>query len=468
MTEVLGNEGDFDQSVNSEKKGTNPGERLIVGSKRDGTVDGSYYSSSLATQDALEGMTDEQRKEYEEISNKIGEVGQPIKTTEKPGSSVGQGSVAVFLAGMSAVTGVGVAAAETTSPSDANPKNGTEMVSEFKGETSSEALKGYGIKADSEVTPGPNPGPNPETTPSVLDIATPEYIKETQDMIKKFDTPLPMERIRNIIEADKIKTFGPFEEELRKGGVIDEDWVEWGAKVLFAYENIEYMTLGMDKFTNYISRDEFIASVVAGKGENVFCDEDGKPLFLLVNFTDDMVDGLKAAAKKIEKSGITNLYDGWRDSGACIFYADILQPNLGKLQALFNQWGVINFNIDESSAKNASLTNIFARNSIVEPIGVAYSRVTRALEINYLEEIAGANWIGGYGETIKDETTGKIMANLKDRDLKNFSKGMLKQAEHYASIHNLSLESDWSKRLTQLIFEVVDITGEDLIKADKK
>lgn len=300
---------------------------------------------------------------------------------------------------------------------------------------------------------------------ALLNLVDDEYIRKAVAQIMDFDAPIPVEMCKNIFEAWKIKTFESYKEELEELGVTDEYWLRLGEKGLHAYDNKDGMVLGMGNFTNYVSRDKFIDIIVSGDTESVICDNDGKPVLLLINFTEKMNECFRAAIKKLEKSGAKNIYSSWRDSGACIFYADELQPGGGSARGLLNKWGIVNFNMCEDNTKNVAtkgLANQFAKVSFVEPIGVSYLQRIQALGMNYLDGINGPS-LAGYCEIIKDWSTYKLMSGLKG-ELKNYTEEMLAQAEYYAGVYSLSIDSDLSKRQIQLIFETTELPAEDLLK----
>jgi hypothetical protein len=288
-----------------------------------------------------------------------------------------------------------------------------------------------------------------------------EYIQETVRQFMDFDAPLPVERTNNCIEAWKIKTFEGYKNEFREKGQNDEYWLNVGARGLYAFDNKEDYMGPEGGFVNYVSREEFFNEIVTGNAENYFCDDEGHPLSRLVNFTDKMKEGLIAGVKKLEKAGVNNLYEAWRESGACIFYAGKVDSNPGASISIVNQWGVIAFNMTEDNIEKANLDNIFATR-LGELVSVVNFQVTKALELNTVDGITGLNW-SGYNDSIKYFIYGNLLIGSNDEDLNRFGESLLKGAKAKADEYNLSMDSDLYKRLVELTLAVIEIPGEKFL-----
>ena len=362
--------------------------------------------------------------------------------------------------------GAGVALSPTGA--NAETKTPTKIVTEGNF-SSDEALTKMGVKASagtSDGTPAAQPTPlGPEATPSILDLVDDEYIKETREIFMDFDSSLPIERIKNCVEADRIRTLEDNKNFFRNLGVEDEYWLVVGAKGLAAYDIKIMGDLG--NFRNYVSREEFINKIVNGDKKDFFCDKDGHPLFLLVNFTDKMKKGLKTGADKLEKGGIDNLYESWHNSGVWLLYADCLrpEPEAGLTQSLINQYGIINFNftMDIPEAKKINLTNTFAGNMEVETIGVENLQLYRALR---LYEIGLNEHYSVLCDNVKNVTASKIMANLSN-ELKGFASGFYKEAKDGADRENVPIDGELTQRLTEATLAVYEIPGENLLEGKK-
>jgi len=381
--------------------------------------------------------------------------------------------------------GAGVAAAETVSPSDAKAKSGTEIVSKFEGEIPSKiALDKMTAKASagvSDVTPAAQPTPlGPEATPSVLDIVTPEYIKETLRLVEDMKSPLPVERMKNCLEAWRIREYGKYAQELRSLGLELESFVECGAKALYAYEKSTLLTgTSYDKFQNYILRDEIIGQLLAGEKEknlkkrekimkNYLLDNDGNPVIAVVSATDSIgVDktkkGLKDAIKTMEKDGFGDVYKSIRESGASVWFTAELQPGKMSGRGLINEWGVINQNMSKKNTKGVDISKQVMFLLPVEPIGISCFQINKAFgrDIGFgVDDLSK-----GILEVAKVDMAYEIVNTFGNK------KPYIDLARNFTSVTdveevrgNISVKNNLVQYQKELIYAVYDVVGENLLK----
>lgn len=458
------------------------------GSNIDGTVDTFYYDPNLRPEpvsgDALKTMTEEQQQEYQKILDKL--KGACGLRDEKQQSSFSDGqkagawaSLVTFLA-----TGTGVAAAETVSPSDTKAKSGTEIASRIEGEIPSKtALDKMMAKASagiSDVTPAAQPtplGPEATPTPSVLDLVAmndevfKKYAKETGEMAMDLNTPLSeatIERAKNCLEAWRIRTFGPYEEELKGLGAKDGQWIKRGAQWLYAYDNSTWLNPENpgEKFQNYISREEIIKYVVEGKGKNVFCDPDGRPLFLIVNMTDKMKKGIEAGLKLLVNKGVDGVYDYFYESGSCVLFAALLEPEESAGRALLNEYGVTGFNFTEDNSKKykaIDMTHVFARKVPEEAFGIDFCQSNVAAFGIYNTSVDRETI--NDGEVFKKNNAGEILLSIDDDYMNKSGTGLINSAKQ--DYYN-SAKSDLYNRQTEMMIEMYNLAGENFLVTTEK
>lgn len=424
----------------------------------DGTVDTEYTPK---TQEELDKQEIEDYLGPETFLEKIGQ----SKSFKKAGSIV-----------VAATTtfGVGAAAAEAVSPSDTELKPETEIVSEFQGEISSKtALDKMMAKASagaSDVTPAAQPTPlGPEATPSLLDLVTPEYKKITLEAINDISVPLPVDRMKNELEVWRIEKYESNKEFFRNLGQKDEYWLEEGARGLDAYDNAEKMTSGAGIFAEIFPREKFIEAIVNSQSEYFLCDEDGHPGPLLVGFNDRMLNkGLYPGIELLEKGGVIDFHKSLRDSGTCILLAAELRVGAGAGAGLYNQWGLLNLNMSEDNIKkikDKKFPLFFATNLPPESTGISFTQITLALDLYSGFE---ANNPGlPNAEVVKNLIGGMIISNV-DTLSSVFGEDLLGQAEYWAGNYGLSTNDNWIKRQRDIVLEVYNVVGENVLVTTEK
>jgi len=291
----------------------------------------------------------------------------------------------------------------------------------------------------------------------LIEIVTEEYKQETRDMILDLDSPLPAERILNIWQAWKIKIIDDNKNELREAGLENEYSIQCGARIHNAYNHSPGMVDNMDKFQNYIRWDEIVASLLV-------LDKEGNPVVLLVNMTDKMKEAYKNAVENLEKAGI-DIYESLRESGTCVYSAMKTQKT-GASAGLLNEWGVVNQNMSEDDAKKYTvkiLSNLFTKTLLVEPKGVAYYQIIKALGIDfetgykeYFERIWSCEVVKdnmAYDAIINHHLKGDVFDAMKS----TYSAG----AEDSAEMLGVSVDDPWIQRQEEVVLVVL---GEDLVR----
>jgi len=350
------------------------------------------------------------------------------------------------------------------------------------------ALVGVGITAGSALSESVNNNNIPSyKTNSIegsfsIDTVDDEYIKETLKLVKDMKYPIPVERIRNCLEAWRIREYGEYAQELRSLGLELESFVECGAKIHYAYEKSTWLsTSSSDNFQNYISLSEIDKQLLAGEKEtnlkkrakimkNFLLDDEGNPVMLVVSATDSIgVDAIKKyfkkADQKYKKNGVENFYSGIVDSGACVYFTAKLQPKKDAAACLLDEWGVINHNINKEDTKRVKdFTNQFCRNAPVESQGVGFCQSAKALGL-YTVFRSGDGL--QTGETVKDMISGEILVATGNKDFVILGNGMFDQAKPYAQELGVSIDDPWILRQKDAVYAVYDVVGENLLKKKK-
>lgn len=315
------------------------------------------------------------------------------------------------------------------------------------------------------VTPGEMESQNAgEVTPDPT-MVTDEYRQQTVAEIMNFEgpepTPIPTEKVKNIFEVWKEQTFGPYEQELRELGCENEDRIVFGAKMLYAWDNSRDMknTDRYDKFQNYLSREEIISFCLGDENEDVFYDEDGKPVVWQVNMTDRMKKAFKAAIDWYEDNGAPDALESVCNNGFCVLFTTVTDPERGAGSVLLTEWGVISPNKNEENTKDIpdkNLRNHFIRDLFVESYGIAYYQLVKALGLNST----------GYDVLGNVEVVKSLMTTYVAESMSGFDKRYVMYAEDFAGVaetfagnFGLSTESPWTMRQLQLILDLIDPIG---------
>jgi len=352
----------------------------------------------------------------------------------------------------------------------------TKIVTE--GNFSSEsALSQRKILADagtSDGTPASDSTPaGSETTPEVTSSATetvtreitPSYKASILEMIMDYEsanpTPIPIEDVRNIHDSWIEQALTPYKQWFIELGATDENRINFGAGVFYAYRHsVLFGDIGSQLlFQDFISSREIIEYVLGGESNNVYVDENGKPLILMVNMTDDMKKAFSDSIELLKQRGFTNVSDFIRDCGVYVFFTAETQPDEGFSSCLLDEYGVISPNMSEKNTKRhmKRIPQVFAEDILVESLGVAYIQMVDSLGLN---TIMNRPDIIGNIEIIKDDIAADLSQILylksKDKNFKVFSNDILEQSKVYEKRYNLSIDSAWTKRQIDLIYGVFD------------
>lgn len=302
---------------------------------------------------------------------------------------------------------------------------------------------------------------------SVLAIVTDKYKQEARDLILDFNTPLSEEtiqRVKNLYIAWELETFGPYEEELRKAGATDEQWIKRGAKWLYAYDESTWLNPFNpdEKFQNYISREDIIKYVLAGKSKNVFCDPDGRPIFLMVNMTDKMKQGLIDGLELFVNDGLEGVYDYFYKSGSCVLFAALLEPEEMAGRALLNEFGVTGFNLTEDNTiryKAKDMAYVFGKKVMEEAFGIDFYQVfvdtAEIYATSFNREPIGAC------EVFKKNIAGRVWLAIKNDAYMNKSgTGLVNSAK---KDYFDSTKVDWYNREQEIMLAMFRLAGENLL-----
>jgi hypothetical protein len=291
---------------------------------------------------------------------------------------------------------------------------------------------------------------------SVLDIVTEEYKQETLDMILDLDSPLPVERIKNIIEADEIRKFGPYEEKLREEGAIDESRIWFGAREWYVYDSSMVVR-------KYITLDRIKDYALGGEANDVFCDDNGNPLFRKLNMNEKASKACDNGIKLIRDAGVTNIYEAIRDSGMCVCAINVTPLGGASLVddcgAVYPYMGEVELGLPDKN-----LSYLFAKIFIDEPTYVRYFQTMEALGF---DSTMGMFEFVDNGEVVKSNM-GYDLVSLLDGKLFTTLVGTFSaEARNYAQKLGVSVDDPMIKRQEDVLYETSEILGEDLIRKNK-
>ena len=206
-----------------------------------------------------------------------------------------------------------------------------------------------------EVRAEQNPVNPPTTTtekgvmPSQKVEVTDEYRKRISRILTEdFKAPVPVEDMRIIVEDWKQKTFGPYKEELKTQGVEDEAMLDFGAKVLWAWE---FNAGGGTYIRNFVTREQILEYTKTKQGLNVYCNKDGDPRILLLNTNKRIDKVFDMAIKWYEENGATDALESIYNNGVCVWVAYKSEPTRGYDTVILDEYGVLNPNISEENTR---------------------------------------------------------------------------------------------------------------------
>lgn len=291
-----------------------------------------------------------------------------------------------------------------------------------------------------------------------------EVVAEIMDFRGSEPTPIPTEKVKNILEAWKEETFGPYRQELKELGAEDKDRINFGAKMLYAWDNSKGLAGwddGKEKFQNHLSREEIIEFVLTGENEDVFCDENGKPMVWQI-IADKKAEprvrrAFKASLDWYTDNGAPDALESMCNNGFCIFFAAVNNPERGPGSFLLTEHGIISPNMDSGNIKilkDKGLRDVLTRGLMVESYGVAYYQIVKSLGLSGFDPL-------GNCEVIKS-----LMAAYVAESMSNFDKEYVVYAEEFsgeaktfANSFGLSLDYPWIPRQLELMADLIDPIG---------
>ncbi len=297
-------------------------------------------------------------------------------------------------------------------------------------------------------------------------VVTQEYknyvIDEILDYQKPEPTPIPTEQVQDILEAWKEETFGPYRQELKDLGAEDKDRINFGARMLYAWDNSKGLAGwddGKDKFQNHLSREEIVNYVLTGESEDVFYDEDGKPMVWQVNMTGRMKKAFRAAIDWYEDNGAPDALESVCNNGFCVLFTAMTDPERGPNSVCLTEHGIISPNKNEENIKDIpdeNLRNQFIGHLFVESYGIAYYQLVNALGLSS----TGYDSLGNC-EVVKSLMALYVADSMSDLDdmYTDYTKRYTVSAEDFARNFGLSTESPWTMRQLQLILDLIDPIG---------
>jgi hypothetical protein len=308
-----------------------------------------------------------------------------------------------------------------------------------------------------EVRGEQNPMNPPTTTtekgvmPSQEVEVTDEYRKRISRILTEdFEAPVPVEDMRIIMEDWKQKTFGPYKEELKTQGVEDEAMLDFGAKVLWAWE---FNAGGVAHIRNFVSREQILEYTKTKQGLNVYCNKDGDPRILLLNTNKRIDKVFDMAIKWYEENEATDALESIYNNGVCVWVAYQFEPG-GYTSILLDEYGVLNPNISEENikkVKDENFRNGIVRGLFVESYGVAHGQAVRALGIS------SKHWYVADIEIVKSVLAGKIGEAMgKVNDIyKRRGESFNLSAENFAAQFGVpgGVKSEWIARQVQFLTE---------------
>lgn len=298
-------------------------------------------------------------------------------------------------------------------------------------------------------------------------VVTQEYknqvIDEILDYQKPEPTPIPTEQVQDILEAWKEETFGPYRQELKDLGAEDKDRINFGAKMLYAWDNSKGMkgwNDGKEKFQNHLSREEIIDFVLTGENEDVFCDENGKPMVWQV-IADKKAEprveqAFKASLEWYADNGAPDALESMCNNGFCIFFAAVSDPERGP-GFLLTEHGIISPNMDSENIKilkDKGLRNILNMGLMVESYGIAYLQIVKALGLSGFSLVGNA-------EVVKSLMAAYVAESMTSvyKEYVIYSEEFFGKAENFANNFSLSLDDPWITRQLELMADLVDPIG---------
>jgi hypothetical protein len=212
------------------------------------------------------------------------------------------------------------------------------------------------------------------TKDELLALVTEEYKQENLNMILNLNIPLSEEtiqRAKNVIEADRIERFGPYEEKLKEMGVINEARIWFSSREWYARDNSAVVR-------KYLTEEDIFDYALTGVADNVFCDDNGDPLFRKLNMNEKASKDCDAGIKLIQDAGVTNVYEAIRDSGMCICAINAIPLGVA---AVVDDCGAVYPNMGEVELglQDKNLSYLFAKIFINEPTCVRYFQIMEAL-----------------------------------------------------------------------------------------
>lgn len=276
-------------------------------------------------------------------------------------------------------------------------------------------------------------------------------------------TPVPTERVRNVLEAWRDQIFSPYRKELKDLGAENESRIDFGSRMLYAYDYSKDMKGGneSDKFQNYISRQEIVDYVLGGENDDVLCNEAGEPRLWLVNMNDDMKEACKGSFSWFKKNKAPDAMDSIYNNGACVIFTTLTDPDRGPGSVLLTEFGVISpnmtpDNIKQYKNKNALMTD-FARMEFVESYGIAYWQVMKFMNISSFDKL-------GNMEVVKSLIAATVSKDLGYKDLYKHFNGV---ANDFAKLYKISLKDPLIKRQLQLLADLIKPVGLNSLRDSK-
>ena len=291
---------------------------------------------------------------------------------------------------------------------------------------------------------------------SVLDIVTEEYKQETLDMILNLNIPLSEEtiqRAKNVIEADKIERYGPYEEKLKVMGVINEVRIWFSSREWYARDNSAVVR-------KYLTEEDIFDYALTGVADNVFCDDNGDPLFRKLNMNEKASKDCDNGIELIQEAGVTNVYESIRDSGMVVCCINEIS---GSTACAVDVSGVIcpNMGSKELGLPDINLSYLFTKIFLVEPTFVSCLQTMGALNVDSV--MSGVDFGNSCG-LMKDNIGYDLVTLLDGKPFSVLVGTYSADAEIYAGYLGRSISDQQVKRQEDVLYKTKEVLGKDLVR----
>ena len=250
--------------------------------------------------------------------------------------------------------------------------------------------------------------------------------------------------------------------ELEEKGVTGKPWIDFGAKVLFSWENSWKNNLNeKNRWQNYVDRNYIINLCLTKDVSKVTCKENKDPGILIVNCEASVEDGFIEALDRYKKDGIPNIVEILTNNGVCVFSSIYIeQPNL---LATFDEYGAIYMNNDvKYGIPDEIMANVIQSFIYRESLGGAHLKLFALFGNNRDHFLLEAT-----KEVLASESYLKLYKKTKDKKYLILSESIISEAKKVASYTNSTMDDVDLKANVAFMkyFKIVEtLTGDGWIK----